>query len=271
LVDRGKGHGRGSPISKRLRKQAIFRRYSFAALILALAESKPAPARSQAALASRPPDSPGESGRYAARSSRAQAAQHFVSSSLPAPVVALKVRASRSASFARHYAGCYGAVRRYARRWSRGRVRATVEAFIPLSFSPGEAYQCDWSRQIVVLNGVATTGKVAHMRLCRSRMTFGRAYPGQTQETAFAVHERALAFFKGARQRGICNNLMKTAVETIFLCERASILFTANLAFGEWPSVFGDPKMTPALLDRLTHQFDIVETGNERWRFKNRA
>src|SRR5437667_7561348 len=116
----------------------------------------------------------------------------------------------------RGYEGGYDAVRRYARRWAKERGQSTAAAYVPLSFAPGEAYQFDWSHEVVLLNGVTVMVKAAHVRLCHSRMMFVRVYPRETQEMVFDAHDRAFALFKGACQRGIYDN-MKTAVETIFV------------------------------------------------------
>ena len=80
------------------------------------------------------------------------------------------------------YAGGYDAVRRHAARWRREHSSATAAAFVPLSFASGEAYQFDWSHEIVVINGTTVAVKVAHMRLCHSRMPFVRAYPRESHE-----------------------------------------------------------------------------------------
>jgi transposase len=112
--------------------------------------------------------------------------------------------------------GGYDAVRRYAKSWRKARGAAAAEAYIPLTFAPGEAYQFDWSHETIVMNGKTMVVKVAHMRLCHSRMLFARAYPRETQEMVFDAHDKAFAFFKGACTRGIYDN-MKTAVEAVFL------------------------------------------------------
>src|SRR5438067_677913 len=114
------------------------------------------------------------------------------------------------------YDGGYDAVRRYARQWSKERGASTAAAYVPLIFAPGEAYQFDWSHEVVLLNGVTVIVKAAHVRLCHSRMMFVRVYPRETQEMVFDAHDRAFALFKGACGRGIYDN-MKTAVETIFV------------------------------------------------------
>ena len=116
----------------------------------------------------------------------------------------------------RGYDGGYDAVRRYARRWANDLGQATATAYVPLSFAPGEAYQFDWSHEVVLLNGTTVIVKAAHVRLCHSRMLFVRVYPRETQEMVFDAHDRAFALFKGACGRGIYDN-MKTAVETIFV------------------------------------------------------
>jgi len=68
------------------------------------------------------------------------------------------------------YAGSYDAVRRHAETWAKARGSVAADAYVPLYYAPGEAYQFDWSHEIVLIGGVTVTVKVAHVRLCHSRM-----------------------------------------------------------------------------------------------------
>ena len=94
-------------------------------------------------------------------------------------------------------------------------MSSPVEAFVPLSFAPGDAYQFDWSHEQVEIGGTPLTVKVAHVRLCHSCRYYIRAYPRETQEMVFDAHARAFQAFGSVTRRGIYDN-MKTAVEAVF-------------------------------------------------------
>jgi len=116
----------------------------------------------------------------------------------------------------RGYEGAHDSVHRFVKTWREERARVPVQAFVPLRFDPGEAYQFDWSHEGVEFNGLPLTVKVAQMRLAFSRMPFVRAYFRESQEMVFDAHDRAFAFHGGVCRRGIYDN-MKTAVDTVFV------------------------------------------------------
>jgi transposase len=109
------------------------------------------------------------------------------------------------------YEGSYDAVRRYAKKWRAARGAATAEAYVPLSFAPGEAYQFDWSHEIVLINGEGgACPAVPQPHAVRTRLS--ARDPGDGYRRA----QSRFAFFKGTCTRGIYDN-MKTAVETVFI------------------------------------------------------
>jgi len=114
------------------------------------------------------------------------------------------------------YTGSYDAVHEFIAKWRRDRKQGISKAFVPLEFSPGEAFQFDWSTEEILLSGVLTRIKVAHIRLCYSRYFFMIGYPNEQMEMVFAAHNEAFKFFKGVCHKGIYDN-MKTAVQTVLL------------------------------------------------------
>jgi len=112
------------------------------------------------------------------------------------------------------YQGGYDSIQRFTKNWRAKRGKEPSGGYIPLSFSPGDTYQFDWSHEMVVLGGVAQTVKVAHFRLSHSRQPFVVAYPRESSEMVFDAHNRAFSFFGGTCRRGIYDN-MSTAVTKV--------------------------------------------------------
>jgi transposase len=113
------------------------------------------------------------------------------------------------------YLGGYSAVTDFIRAWRRQEgLAATANAFIPLAFDLGEAYQFDWSDEGMVVGGIYYRVQVAHMKLCASRAFWLVAYPSQGHEMLFDAHTRSFAALGGVPRRGIYDN-MRTAVDKV--------------------------------------------------------
>ena len=113
------------------------------------------------------------------------------------------------------YTGGYSRVTDFIRAWRAGAgSAAAVNAFVPLSFAFGEAFQFDWSEEGLLVGGIYYKAQVAHLKLCASRAFWLVAYPGQGHEMLFDAHTRSFAALGGVARRGIYDN-MKTAVDRV--------------------------------------------------------
>ena len=112
------------------------------------------------------------------------------------------------------YAGAYDSVQRFVKQWKGQAPTPACDAYVPLSFPPGETCQFDWSHEQVELGGVVQTVKLAHFRLTHSRQLFLAAYPRETQEMVFDAHNRAFRFLGGVPERMVYDN-PKTIVQAL--------------------------------------------------------
>src|SRR5207244_2204352 len=113
------------------------------------------------------------------------------------------------------YEGGYTRVTDFIREWRRGEGQSECpNAFVPLQFELGEAFQFDWSEEGLVIGGIYRRVQVSHMKLCASRAFWLMAYPSQGHEMLFDAHTRSFAALGGIARRGIYDN-MKTAVDKV--------------------------------------------------------
>lgn len=128
------------------------------------------------------------------------------------------------------FEGGYDSVRRYVKNWKTRSGQGIVNAFIPLLFEPGDAFQFDWSYERIELGGANVEIKVAHLRLCHSRMPFCVAYTRETLEMVLDAHVRAFEFFGGCCKRGIYDNLKAVVTKVLMGKDRVFNRRFQNLA-----------------------------------------
>ena len=113
------------------------------------------------------------------------------------------------------YAGGYSRLTDFIRNWRHREASAVSRnAFVPLKFEFGEAFQFDWSEEGLVVGGIYRRLQVSHLKLCASRAFWLVAYPSQGHEMLFDAHTRSFAALSGVPRRGIYDN-MKTAVDKV--------------------------------------------------------
>ena len=113
------------------------------------------------------------------------------------------------------YDGSYSRVTDFVRAWRQGEGQSiSTNAFVPLAFELGEAFQFDWSEEGLVVGGIYYRLQVSHLKLCASRAFWLVAYPSQGHEMLFDAHTRSFAAMGGIARRGIYDN-MKTAVDKV--------------------------------------------------------
>ena len=128
------------------------------------------------------------------------------------------------------YDGGYDAVRRFVGTWKKDAGTAIVNAFIPLEWDPGDAFQFDWSYEDVELGGMPVKVKVAQFRLCNSRKPFCVAYTRESLEMVLDAHIRAFEFFGGLCRRGIYDNMKTVVVKVLMGKDRVFTRRFQNLA-----------------------------------------
>jgi hypothetical protein len=152
-------------------------------------------------------------------------------------------------------------VRRYVREQKRELGLSGRDVFVPQSYELGQEAQVDWFEGLAKLGGEVIKLQFFAMRSMGSGDAFHRAYPHATQQALLEAHEHGYVPLADIGAEFLFQVISERA-------ERAAIIVTTNLPFSEWTSVFPNPRLCKALLDRITDRAHIIETGTESYRFR---